>query len=47
MRYLKINSNTIKRSFRDLKGTNKDKIRVFSLVIGIYNKADGVKRSKR
>ena len=37
----------MRRGFGDLKGLLRDKKRVFNLVLEIYNKINGMKRSKR
>jgi len=42
-----MSSSTIKRGLRDLKRSFKDKRRVFSLVLKIYNRVNGIKRSKK
>jgi len=42
-----MDSSTIKIGFGDLKRTYKDKIKVFGLILGIYNRANGIKRSKK
>ena len=44
---LKIDSSTIKRGFKDLERTYKNKIKVFGLALEIYNKANSIKRSKK
>ena len=46
-RCLRINSSTIKRGPGDLKGFPRDKRRVSGLVLEIYNRVNGIKRSKR
>jgi len=42
-----MDNSIIKKGFKDLKGTNKDKIKVFNLILKIYNKVDSIKRSKK